>query len=364
MRLLAALLASIYLLAAGAATVQAQQGQAQPAAQQPAAKPLSEAQLEQLVAPIALYPDALLAQVLMAATYPLEIVEAERWAEQNKGLSGAQLTQALAGQNWDPSVKALVSTPSVLEMMNAKLDWVQQLGNAVVAQQAQVMQAVQALRQKAQTAGNLKSTKQQNVATDGAGSAIVIEPAEPQTIYVPYYDPAVVYGVWAYPAYPPYIFPAPVGWVAGPGLWFGAGFALGVAWDHWGNWGAFNWHDGNIYVHGNVNNHWNVDVNRRVNVNNVNVNVDKSIDADVNKLDDRSIDRADDNIDRNVDRAGDDVDRNVDRADDDVSRDLNRDLERDDDLDRGGGFRDDGFGRDGGFGRDDFGGGGRGGGRR
>jgi hypothetical protein len=342
----------------GASAGLAQQGQAQPAAQpaaqQTASKPMSEAQLEQLVAPIALYPDALLAQVLMASTYPLEIVEAERWAEQNKGLTGTQLTQALAGQNWDPSVKALVSTPSVLEMMNAKLDWVQQLGNAVVAEQAQVMQAVQTLRQKAQSAGNLKSTKQQNVVTDGAGAGIVIEPAEPQTIYVPYYDPAVVYGVWAYPAYPPYIFPAPVGYVAGPGLWFGAGFALGVAWDHWGNWGAFNWHDGNIYVHGNANNHWNVDVNRRVNVNNVNVNVDKSIDADVNKLDDRSIDRADDDIDRDADRAGDDIDR----ADDDVSRDLNRDLERDDEIDRG-----DGFGRDGGFGRDDFGGG-RGGGRR
>jgi hypothetical protein len=342
----------------GASAGLAQQGQAQPAAQpaaqQTASKPMSEAQLEQLVAPIALYPDALLAQVLMASTYPLEIVEAERWAEQNKGLTGTQLTQALAGQNWDPSVKALVSTPSVLEMMNAKLDWVQQLGNAVVAEQAQVMQAVQTLRQKAQSAGNLKSTKQQNVVTDGADAGIVIEPAEPQTIYVPYYDPAVVYGVWAYPAYPPYIFPAPVGYVAGPGLWFGAGFALGVAWDHWGNWGAFNWHDGNIYVHGNANNHWNVDVNRRVNVNNVNVNVDKSIDADVNKLDDRSIDRADDDIDRDADRAGDDIDR----ADDDVSRDLNRDLERDDEIDRG-----DGFGRDGGFGRDDFGGG-RGGGRR
>ncbi len=172
-------------------------------------------------------------------------------------------------------------------------------------------------------------------------------------IYVPYYDPAVVYGAWPYPAYPPYVFPAPVGWVAGPGLWFGAGFALGVAWDHWGNWGTFNWHGGNIYVHGNVNNHWNVDVNRRANVNNV--NVDKSIDDSVKALDhdtdaNRDVDHADDDFDR-------DADHDADRGDD-VSRDLNRDLEQDDRLDRGDGFRDDGFGREGGFG------GFRGGGRR
>jgi uncharacterized protein DUF3300 len=264
----------------------AQQGQAAPAVQL-----LNKAQLDQLVAPIALYSDPLLAQVLMASTYPLEIVEAERWAQANTSLSGASLTQALASEPWDDSVKALVTTPTVLAMMSQKLDWTQNLGNAVAAQQADVMAAIQSLRQQAQAHGMLKTTNQQivNVSTTSPAPVIEITPAQPEVIYVPYYDPAVVYGAWLYPAYPPYYFPAPYGYVAGPGLWFGTGVALGFGWDHWGNWGKFNWHDGNIYVHGNVDAHW---VN-----NHVNVQVNEHVNVDVNDIEHANInEHVDDNI--------------------------------------------------------------------
>jgi Protein of unknown function (DUF3300) len=286
----------------------AQQGQAPaPAATQLLSKP----ELDQLVAPIALYPDPLLSQVLMGSTYPLEIVEAAtRWADGHKGVSGAALTQALTGEPWDESVKALVATPSVLDMMSQKLEWTQSLGNAVIAQQTDVMAAVQRLRQQAQNHGSLKTTPQQTVTVDSSQAAPVIEimPAQPDVIYVPYYEPAVVYGAWLYPAYPPYLFPAPVGYIAGPGLWFGAGVALGFGWDHWGNWGRFNWHGGNICVHGDVNAHWQVDYNHRVDVDshsnvnvnvkdNTNVNVDDHNNADVNRQDDRNVEH-DDNFDR------------------------------------------------------------------
>lgn len=294
-----------------------QQGDAAPAA----APRLGAAQLDQLVAPIALYPDPLLAQVMMASTYPLEVVEADRWVDGHKGLTGDQLTQALASETWDQSVKTLASTPALLDMMSQKLDWTQTLGNAVIAQQPDVMAAVQRLRQKAQAQGSLTTTKEQTVTVDSAGAtpAIVIQPASPEILYVPYYEPAVVYGPWPYAAYPPYFFPAPVGYVAGRGLWFGAGFAYGVAWDHWGNWGRFNWHGGNIYVHGDVNAHWQVNYNHRVDVDshtNVNVNVDNHTNVDVNREEDRSFERDDGNVGR-----GDD---NFDRGDGG--------------FDRGGGF--------------------------
>jgi len=196
------------------------------------------AQLDQLVAPIALYPDPLLGQVLMASTYPLEVVEAARWAADptNAGLTGDALVSALETLDWDPSVKALVPFPSVLQMMNSRLEWTQKLGDAFLAQQADVMNAVQRLRRQAQSAGTLTSTPQQTVTTqDGA---IDIEPASPDMLYVPAYDPGVVYGPWPYPGYPPYFFPPPPDYYYGPlaaGIEFGIGFIIVQTfwgWDH------------------------------------------------------------------------------------------------------------------------------------
>jgi Protein of unknown function (DUF3300)/Chaperone of endosialidase len=225
---------------------------------------LDAGQLDQLVAPIALYPDSLLAQVLIASTYPLEVVQADRFAKSNKGLKGDKLQAALSKQDWDASLKSLVSTPTVLAMMNDKLDWTEKLGDAVLAQQADVMDAVQRLRSAAQSNGKLESSKQQTVKTEqqAGKQVIVIEPTSPETVYVPYYDPGVVYGAWPYPEYPPYYFPPAPGYVVGGalarGLAWGAGFAIGNA-----VWNNFDWGRGNI----------NVDINRDVNINrNVNRN--------------------------------------------------------------------------------------------
>src|SRR5271163_2183489 len=167
---------------------------------------LKPAELDQLVAPIALYPDSLLAEVLMASAYPLDIVQAERWLEANKNLSGDQLKAAVDKQPWDDSIKSLVATPSVLKMMSEKLDWTEKLGNAVVAQQADVMDGIQRLRAKAQANNKLSSTKEQKVTVSQpqGKQVIAIAPADPNTVYVPYYDPAIVYGPWPYPSYPPY----------------------------------------------------------------------------------------------------------------------------------------------------------------
>ena len=192
-----------------------------PAASAPAAAPaqqlLSPDQLDQLVAPIALYPDTLLSEVLQASTYPLEVVQADRWATANKNLKGDALKNAAGQQDWDDSVKSLTATPSVLSMMSQQLDWTENLGDAVLAQQADVMDAVQRLRTKAQAQNKLQSTSQQTVASQPGPSGnqyITIAPTDPNTVYVPYYDPSVVYGAWPYPSYPPYYWPAP-GYIAG-----------------------------------------------------------------------------------------------------------------------------------------------------
>src|SRR6201999_4296625 len=176
----------VWLGISGAAFAQGQQ-QSQ---QQPTLKP---EQLDQLVAPIALYPDALLANVLMASTYPLEVVEASRWADENKNLKGDALKAAVDKQTWDDSIKQLTATPTVLSMMSTKLSWTQQLGDAVLAQQPDIMDAVQRLRAKAQANKKLQSTSQQKVSvqTESSKQVIVIEPTQPDTIYVPYYDPGV-----------------------------------------------------------------------------------------------------------------------------------------------------------------------------
>ncbi|HEX4409677.1 MAG TPA: DUF3300 domain-containing protein [Xanthobacteraceae bacterium] len=224
---------------------------------------LTAGQLDALVAPIALYPDALLSEVLMASTYPLEVVEADRWAKDNKALKPDALKAALDQQSWDDSVKSLVTTPEVLDMMSDKLSWTQQLGDTVLAQQPDVMDAVQRLRNKAQANNKLASNQQQTVTTQQqeGKQVIVIAPAQPNVMYVPYYNPAVVYGAWPYPAYPPYYWPPPAYIGAGilaTGLAFGAGYALG-RWASGGYWGGgVNWGGNSI------------NINRNTNINNIN----------------------------------------------------------------------------------------------
>jgi len=182
----------------------------------------TQQELDQMLAPIALYPDSLLSQILMASTYPLEIVEAARWSKANPTLKGDQAVQEVQQNTWDPSVKSLVAFPQILTMMDEKLDWTERLGDAFLAQQQQVMDTVQNLRQKASAAGNLSSNDQVHV--NQQGETIVVEPANPQVMYVPYYDPMLIYGPWWWPAYPP------VYWGPWPGYFMRPGFAGGFVW--------------------------------------------------------------------------------------------------------------------------------------
>src|SRR5262245_38683922 len=239
---MALLVASLPVLAQGQQGQPPPQQQPQPQQQQP----LTQQQLQQLVAPIALYPDALLAQVLTASTYPLEVAMAARWSEKNSGLKGAALEDAMQKQPWDTSVKGLTSVPQVLTMMNEKLDWTNQLGEAFLAQPDDVQTAIQALRKRADETGNLKSSKEQKVRRVAAPPStgyvgppeyIVIEPVDPQYVYVPVYDPVVVYGpgYWQ-PAYVPFFWHPPW-WTVGPACGFGAALFVGPAlWHHY-NWG-------------------------------------------------------------------------------------------------------------------------------
>lgn len=212
--------------------------QSRPAPSGPVASgpaPFKPEEIEALVAPIALYPDSVLAQVLMASTYPLEIVHAARWVKANPNVKGDAAVKAVENQPWDTSVKSLVAFPQILEPMNDKIDWTQKLGDAFLAQQKDVFAAVQRLRAHAKESGNLKSNEQQNVIVEqapaGGGQTIVkIEPANPQVIYVPAYDPTVVYGAWSYPAYPPYYWPPYPAYYPGyyPGAALATGFAFGI----------------------------------------------------------------------------------------------------------------------------------------
>jgi len=188
-------------------------------------KAYGQAELDQTLAPVALYPDALLSQVLMASTYPLEIVEAARWSRAHPGIQGDEAVRAVADKDWDPSVKSLLAFPQLLTRMDEKLEWTRRLGDAFLAQEAQVMDTVQELRQRAQATGNLAPDERQRVVADGR--TIVIEAADPGVVYVPYYDPFVVYGTWWWSAYPP------VGWapwpgyaVVRPGFWWGVGVGV------------------------------------------------------------------------------------------------------------------------------------------
>src|SRR6202166_208458 len=238
------------LLQGGCATEAAQSETQPPAPAEslPASVPQQSTQeLDQLVAPIALYPDALVAQILAAETYPTQIVEADRWLQQHPDLKGDALAKAVDAQSWDPGVKALTQFPGLLGMMDKNLSWTSSLGEAYVNGQQNVLDAVQVMRRRAQQAGNLKSTQQETVTTQG--TTIVVEPANPQVVYVPEYDPWVVYGD------PLAFYP---GWIGVPGFFFdgpGIGFGLGIGiglfggfgwgWHHWGT----DWH-GHGLIHG------------------------------------------------------------------------------------------------------------------
>ncbi len=234
------------------ATAMAQDQNSQPASSDQLLKP---EQIDALVAPIALYPDTLLSLVLQASTYPLEVVQASRWVDQNKNLKGDALKAETDKQSWDDSVKSLVATPDVLKMMSDKLDWTQKLGDAVLAQQPDVMDAIQRLRNRAQQNNKLQTTQQQKVtvtpASGGGGQQIItIEQTDPNQVYVPYYDPNVVYGGWPYPDYPPYYwgYPGYIGaGVIAAGIGFGTGYLVG-RWaggnNIWG--GGVNWGNRNI----------------------------------------------------------------------------------------------------------------------
>jgi hypothetical protein len=251
---------------------------AAPAAAAPAAPPsnvFSSEQLDQIVAPVALYPDSLLMQILMASTYPLEVIEAERWTKKNPDLKGDELDKALTDKDWDPSVKSLTHFPTVLARMSDNLDWTKDMGDAFLGQQKDVLDAIQRMRGKAYELGNLKSTPEQNVIVEPApakaeGQTVVveqappqiikIEPAQPQVVYVPTYSSTVIYGPPPPTVYYPAVYAYPPGYVATASLLsFGAGMAVGAA-----LWGGCNWHSGDVNVNYNYN------YNRNTNVGNIN----------------------------------------------------------------------------------------------
>jgi hypothetical protein len=236
------------LMAPGSGLLLAQQPPELP----PPGQALAPDQLDDLVAPVALYPDPLVSQILVASTYPLELVQASQWMQRNPGLTGAALTQAAEQQNWDPSIQALVVFPDLVKRLNQDITWTTNLGNAFLNQQADVMDAVQRMRLKAQQTGKLTSTPQQTVTTanDNGQPEIVIEPANPQMIYVPNYDPAYFWGPPLYYPYANWFYP-PFG---GGAYWgFGMGIPMGLyfggGWGGWGGWGwGFGWGGHSIMV--------------------------------------------------------------------------------------------------------------------
>jgi hypothetical protein len=217
----------------------------------PATAKLSQAQLDRLVAPIALYPDPLLAPVLMAATYPLQVVEAARWTRvsANRDMGGSALTAALKGKEWDPSVMALLPFPNLLSTMADKLDWTDRLGAAFLAQQQDVMAAVQHLRHAALVAGNLKATPECHCIIQSSGDVIAILPTDTDLVSVPVYNPTVAYGTWADTASPPVAFPLPSGFASAAGVTIGFEPAVEVALygPFWG-WGSVDWPNHRIVV--------------------------------------------------------------------------------------------------------------------
>src|SRR5438874_9714842 len=259
-------LAGVALLSLGSAAALAQQAESQvmtTTSDTEEAPKIPSDQLDSLVAPIALYPDPLLAETLAASTYPLEVIQLQQWTDRNKNLKDKALADAVAKQPWDPSVQALAATPDVVQRLAGNVQWTTDLGNAFLSQQSDVMDAVQRMRGKAESKGTLKTSAQQKVESktvEGGKQVIVVEPAQPDVVYVPSYDPEVVYGAApaAYPYYP-YTYP---GYYPGMGLaWGAAGFALG-AWAG-GNWGDCDWGHGDVNI--NNNNNFNRNANRNVN---------------------------------------------------------------------------------------------------
>src|SRR5512133_1005218 len=266
---------AILCVALVASTSRETLAQTPPAPQPDAAAPAEEAapkipdaELDSLVAPIALYPDPLLSQALVASTYPVELIQLQQWMKKNTSLKDQALSDAVAKQPWDPSIQGLAPFPEVVEKLAENIQWTSDLGNAFLAQQADVMGAVQRMRAKAQGTGQLKTSTQQKVETqtvEGGQQAIVIQPADPSVVYVPSYDPATVYGAPAYP-YPQVTYP---GYVAGAALSFGTGLALGAAWG--GGWGYnCGWNNGDVDV--NVNNKYVNNYNKKNNINAANKN--------------------------------------------------------------------------------------------
>jgi hypothetical protein len=230
--------------------------------------PFKDEQLDQMLAPVALYPDALLAQVLMAATYPSDVNEAAAWSRANSKLSGDEAVKRVTSKGWEASVQSLVAFPQVLAMMDAHPAQAQALGDAFLEDASRVMARVQVLRAQASAAGSLKTTSQQTiiVQTTGSTPVIVIEPTQQTVVYVPLYQPSVVYGTWGYPAYPPYYWAPPPAY-APPGNAFVAGFFWGfvVRGITHSLWGGFRWDKSDVNI--NVNHYNSIHINKRINVN-------------------------------------------------------------------------------------------------
>lgn len=228
----------------------------------------SKEQIDQMMAPIALYPDSLLSQVLMAATYPADVADAAKWSKANPSQKGDAAVKAVQNQPWDPSVMSLVAFPQVIQMMGDQPDWVQNLGDAFLASSKDVLDSAQRLRSKAQQNGSLKTNEQQTVTTEQEPqtqqTVIKIEPTNPQTVYVPAYNPTVVYGAWPYPAYPPYYYPPYAGWYPGAALATGIAFGVGVA-AVGALWGGCNWGGGDVNI--NTNRYNSINTNRQISAN-------------------------------------------------------------------------------------------------
>src|ERR1700739_2648358 len=250
-RPLVAILCSMLVVPGDSMAYEPQQSSTPPKARQAAKLPPD--QLDSLVAPIALYPDPLLAQVLAASTYPLEIVLLQRWLNTTKGLKDKALADAAAKQPWDPSVQALAALPEVVNRLANDISWTTDLGNAFLAQQPDVMAAVQRMRKKAQDKGNLKTSEQQKVDTQviEGKQTIVIQPASTEVVYVPSYTPTVLYGPPVYP-YPPIYYPPPGYYAAGMAISFGIGVMMGAFWGGGWGWGC-GWGGGSVYINNSNN---------------------------------------------------------------------------------------------------------------
>ncbi len=260
-------LCAIPLIGGPVAYSQEAQPQTPAASSQADAPKITPDQLDSLVAPIALFPDPMLAQTLAASTYPLEVVQLQQWLEKHTDLKDKALADAVAKQPWDPSIQAMAGLPEVVKRLADDIQWATDLGNAFLAQQSDVMDAVQRMRKKAQGTGNLKSSEQMKVETKVVESkeVIIVEQSSPQVVYVPSYDPVVVYGAPVYP-YPPIYYPPPGYYAAGMAISFGVGVAMGACCHGGWGWGA-GWGHNDIDINVNNNFNRNSNINRNTNIN-------------------------------------------------------------------------------------------------